>query len=126
MFSNPCLGELEYEATTAAILMAGLSISFLVEYFAHRLAASRNMESGHLHSHSVMGGDKELATTPSPDGSTPASSLNEHQKNKSDALNALVLESGILFHSLRKLKCLTKLLEDRTRSPGDESNNADN
>jgi len=100
MFSNPCLGELEYEATTAAILMAGLSISFLVEYFAHRLAASRNMESGHLHSHSVMGGDKELATTPSPDGSTPASSLNEHQKNKSDALNALVLESGILFHSL--------------------------
>src|SRR5689334_22813467 len=37
IFDNPCLGKLAYESTAAAILMAGLFISFIVEYFGHRL-----------------------------------------------------------------------------------------
>jgi zinc transporter 1/2/3 len=99
MFSNPCLGELGYEATTAAILMAGLFTSFLVEYFAHRFAHSRQSTVVQT----TVEASKE-AQTPSSDGSiTPQSSINEHQKNKADALNALVLESGILFHSLCEL-----------------------
>ncbi|KAF2967841.1 hypothetical protein GQX73_g5728 [Xylaria multiplex] len=38
MFNNECLGELEYEAVTAAIVMAGLFIAFLVENISHRIA----------------------------------------------------------------------------------------
>ncbi|KAI1495103.1 hypothetical protein F5X96DRAFT_202560 [Biscogniauxia mediterranea] len=38
MFTNECLGELGYEATTSAIVMAGIFIAFLVEYLSHRIA----------------------------------------------------------------------------------------
>ncbi|KAI1497842.1 hypothetical protein F5X99DRAFT_353693 [Biscogniauxia marginata] len=38
MFTNECLGEIGYEATTSAILMAGLFVAFLVEHASHRLA----------------------------------------------------------------------------------------
>ena len=97
MFSNPCLGELEYEAPTAAILMAGLFISFLVEYISHRFLDSRKKATVQT----VVEGDKETQTQ-SRDSSASPSHINEHQQNKVDALNALVLESGIIFHSLRK------------------------
>ncbi|KAI1206121.1 Zip-domain-containing protein [Annulohypoxylon truncatum] len=38
MFSNECIGELQYEGTTAAIVMAGLFLAFTVETISHRLA----------------------------------------------------------------------------------------
>ncbi|TGJ83805.1 hypothetical protein E0Z10_g4957 [Xylaria hypoxylon] len=38
MFNNECLGELEYEAVTASIVMAGLFIAFLIEHISHRVA----------------------------------------------------------------------------------------
>ncbi|OTB16172.1 hypothetical protein K445DRAFT_59362 [Daldinia sp. EC12] len=38
MFTNECLGELSYEATTAAIVMAGMFFAFAVENTSHRLA----------------------------------------------------------------------------------------
>ncbi|KAL7624636.1 high-affinity Zn(2+) transporter zrt1 [Parahypoxylon ruwenzoriense] len=38
MFNNECLGELGYEATTAAIVMAGLFLAFAIENATHRLA----------------------------------------------------------------------------------------
>ncbi|KAI2467494.1 Zip-domain-containing protein [Annulohypoxylon bovei var. microspora] len=38
MFSNECLGELKYEGTTAAIVMAGLFFAFTVETTSHRVA----------------------------------------------------------------------------------------
>ncbi|KAI1457883.1 Zip-domain-containing protein [Annulohypoxylon moriforme] len=38
MFSNECIGELQYEGTTAAIVMAGLFFAFAVETASHRLA----------------------------------------------------------------------------------------
>lgn len=38
MFNNECLGNLEYEAVTAAIVLAGLFVAFLVEYTTHRVA----------------------------------------------------------------------------------------
>jgi zinc transporter 1/2/3 len=37
MFTNPCV-KIEYEATTAAIVMAGLFVSFAVDYSCHRVA----------------------------------------------------------------------------------------
>ncbi|KAI1090077.1 Zip-domain-containing protein [Rostrohypoxylon terebratum] len=38
MFSNECVGELQYEATTTAIVIAGLFFAFIVETVSHRLA----------------------------------------------------------------------------------------
>ncbi|RYO83404.1 hypothetical protein DL766_006817 [Monosporascus sp. MC13-8B] len=38
MLTNDCLGELKYESTTSAIVMAGLFVSFLIEYISHRVA----------------------------------------------------------------------------------------
>ncbi|KAK7751970.1 high-affinity Zn(2+) transporter zrt1 [Diatrype stigma] len=47
MLTNECLGESKYEATTAAILMAGLFISFLIDYFTHRAAKGWSMKGGY-------------------------------------------------------------------------------
>ncbi|KAK5630346.1 hypothetical protein RRF57_006061 [Xylaria bambusicola] len=66
MFTNPCLGELEYEAVTAAIVLAGLFIAFLVEHISHRVAR------------------KYWSKTP----------------DSNDIVSVLVLEAGIIFHSL--------------------------
>jgi zinc transporter 1/2/3 len=81
MFQNECLGELAFEATAAAILMAGLFLSFLIEYAGNRFiqwheakARSDNVESA---------------------GAAPAA--------KTDMVNIGVLEAGVIFHSLRKL-----------------------
>ena len=37
MFANHCLGGLKYEATTAAIVMAGIVLSFIPEYVGARV-----------------------------------------------------------------------------------------
>lgn len=42
MFTNDCLGELEYEATTSAVVMAGIMLAFLLEYIGHRVIVARN------------------------------------------------------------------------------------
>ncbi|KAK3299835.1 uncharacterized protein B0H64DRAFT_1743 [Chaetomium fimeti] len=81
MFTNECLGELAYEATSSAILMAGIFLSFLVEYCGSRLvqwheakAKSSIVESaGHGHA-------------------APAA--------RTDMVNIAVLEAGVIFHSL--------------------------
>jgi zinc transporter 1/2/3 len=83
MFQNQCLGELAYESTAAAILMAGIFISFLVEYAGSRLVQwhedkkrPENVESaGHAHSPSA---------------------------SRTDMVNITVLEAGVIFHSLCK------------------------
>lgn len=101
MFTNECLGDLDYESTTAAIVMTGLIISFVIDYLAHRLVMSRQRRS----------------LTPS-DGSPPGSVQEGTNKGhaitdagqhggaqtlqKSATLNVVVLEAGIIFHSLRK------------------------
>jgi len=87
MFANECLGELSYESTSSAILMAGLFLSFLIEYAGNRLiqwheakAQPASVESaGHSHSH---GAASPIART--------------------DMVNIAVLEAGVIFHSLRK------------------------
>lgn len=70
MFTNKCLA-IEYEGTTAAIVMAGIFVSFAADYVTHRLA------------------DAMLARRP---GST----------YNGDFVTVMVLEAGIIFHSLRK------------------------
>ncbi|KAK4151064.1 ZIP zinc transporter-domain-containing protein [Chaetomidium leptoderma] len=81
MFQNECLGELSYESTASAILMAGLFLSFLVEYAGSRLIQwheskakpSSDESVGHAHA------------------APPA---------RTDMVNITVLEIGVIFHSL--------------------------
>lgn len=78
MFTNECIGELGYEATTSAIVMAGIFISFLVEYIGQRIVQSK------LRSEAAL-------------------TLKERSKAllSSEVVSILVMEAGIIFHSLR-------------------------
>lgn len=83
MFANECLGELSYEGTASAISMAGIFISFLAEYLGVRVlqwhaakTEARNIENG---------GEKGDSA------------------QRTEMVNILVLECGVIFHSIRKL-----------------------
>jgi zinc transporter 1/2/3 len=78
MFGNKCIGDLGYEGTTAAVLMAGIFLSFLVEYIGQRIVSAKIK-------------------------STSLSQENQAQALLSaEVVSILVMEAGILFHSLRK------------------------
>lgn len=79
MFANECLGELEYEATTSAILIAGLFLSFVVEFTGERIVLAKSRAAT---SQSRAEQSKALLST--------------------EVVSILVMEAGILFHSLRK------------------------
>ncbi|EFQ27354.1 ZIP Zinc transporter [Colletotrichum graminicola] len=71
MFGNECLGALGYEGTTSAIVMAGIFLSFLVEYVGKRI---------------VM---EKMASNPS-----------TVSRFSPETVTVLVLECGIIFHSI--------------------------
>ncbi|RKL15166.1 hypothetical protein BFJ68_g5804 [Fusarium oxysporum] len=78
MFGNECLGELQYEATTAAIVMAGLFISFLIEFCVQRamrwqLTKKTETDSAYLSPKAV---------------------------EKAEMANITIMEAGIIFHSI--------------------------
>lgn len=123
MFANPCLGKLQYESTTAAIVMAGIIISFLIDYITHRFIVK------HLR--------KPLATNRSPSANVQGEADNDSvitdgqgQHNgkqrfrKLATHDVLVLEAGIIFHSLcelpktspfHEIPCGTLTLDGSTR-----------
>ncbi|KJZ76748.1 hypothetical protein HIM_03625 [Hirsutella minnesotensis 3608] len=77
MFGNKCLGDLGYESTASAILMAGLFLSFLVEYIGQRVVQAKMRSAGDL-------------------------TAEERANNllSAEVVSILVMEAGILFHSL--------------------------
>ncbi|KAF4458093.1 hypothetical protein F53441_101 [Fusarium austroafricanum] len=78
MFGNQCLGTLLYEATTAAIVMAGLFISFLIEFCvqrAMRWQANKKSEADSAY-------------------------LSPKAVEKAEMANISIMEAGIIFHSL--------------------------
>lgn len=77
MFTNECLGELAYEGTTSAIVMAGIFMSFLLEYIGQRYVQARRE-------------------------SKKAAGVNCSSHDPMETLGVMVLEGGIIFHSLRK------------------------
>ncbi|KAK0657923.1 hypothetical protein B0T16DRAFT_306377, partial [Cercophora newfieldiana] len=81
MFANECLGELAFEGTAAAILMAGLFLSFLVEYLGIRLVQWHGAKSA-------------AANLESPGAVSKASHASP------EMVNIAVLEAGVIFHSL--------------------------
>ncbi|KAK4234985.1 putative metal ion transmembrane transporter protein [Achaetomium macrosporum] len=78
MFQNECLGELAYESTAAAILMAGIFLSFLVEYAGNRLIQWHEAKA------------RSVSVETAAQVAAP----------KTDMVNITVLEAGIIFHSL--------------------------
>lgn len=81
MFGNECLGELKYEATTAAILMAGLFLSFLVEYLGYRVVKRQARKAA-----------ERAGTT-----MVPVQGL-----KSLEMVSLYIMEAGIIFHSLSK------------------------
>ncbi len=79
MFGNECIGELEYEGVTSAIVMAGLFLSFVVEYIGQRIVSAKIRSEAALTSKERV---KALLS--------------------SEVVNILVMEAGIIFHSVRK------------------------
>lgn len=112
MFSNSCLGTLEYEATTAAVFLAGLFLSFLVEYFGHRIAhwrkaqiSSETLETDSSDPKTQAGpGEAGGDMVVSPNCPHEPATIRKHQHRMGfETVSVLVLESGIIFHSIREL-----------------------
>ncbi|KAK3365441.1 hypothetical protein B0H63DRAFT_387792 [Podospora didyma] len=84
MFENECLGELAYESTASAILMAGIFVSFLVEYAGVRL----------MQWHGAKKACSSSAESPAALESPLLVAA------RAEIINISVLEAGVLFHSL--------------------------
>ncbi|EEH41133.1 zinc-regulated transporter 2 [Paracoccidioides lutzii Pb01] len=113
LFQNRCLRGLNYEATTAAIVMAGIFLSFLVEYIGNRIILARTPDSKpHAHGDAELEPNSEVQSkipqAKSPNGSDsepPSTTLTNlgHQHTlvqPDDKLSVMVMEAGIIFHSI--------------------------
>lgn len=89
MFQNECLGGLPYEATPAVILMAGIFMSFLAEYSVEQILLWRSAKKR--------------------DNS-------EDTAISAELVNVAILEAGIIFHSLRKLRAISRTLGPNRRT----------
>lgn len=109
MFGSECLGELQFEGTTAAVFMAGLFLSFVIDYAGARFVQWRQNKH--------VGSSAEVPTTSSDDKSartsSPPSSEIMHSHGHAhgpvrtatpmeEKINVMNLEAGIIFHSIRK------------------------
>ena len=103
MFNNECIGTIRYESTATAVAMAGVFLSFLVEYIGmrivmHRLPPSPNVQSEER----VTAAD--AASHGKGDGLGLADLGHHHGLSlENSKLSVLVMEAGIIFHSIRKL-----------------------
>lgn len=108
MFANNCLGGLQYEATTAAIVMAGIFISFVPEYIGMRIF--HRSVSKHAQTASASPTPEELNCDLKGADATEAAMGHHHMhvgdgQEQSPALQKIkvnIMEAGILFHSLRR------------------------
>ncbi|KAL4781373.1 ZIP zinc transporter-domain-containing protein [Aspergillus varians] len=117
MFSNDCLGSLEYEATTSAIVMAGLFLSFLTEYLGHRYILARSARRAAAaqaqpveNSLDDSNGSSKSAAEQTAQAHEPhqhnntLAALGHHHggdpTNPNTKLSVLVMEAGVIFHSI--------------------------
>ncbi|KAK5106234.1 high-affinity Zn(2+) transporter zrt1 [Lithohypha guttulata] len=113
MFTNNCLTGIHYEATTSAVVMAGLFVAFLVEYISYRFVLSRSRNQTQVHSHKTGGSGSEEGSTTGADSkqisetaaaSTTLQNISHSHApadfNPNTTLAVSVMEAGILFHSV--------------------------
>ncbi len=98
MFNNECIGAIRYESTATAVAMAGVFLSFLIEYIGMRIVMLRPAPSPDVQSE---------ATGPTNHGKGDGIVLTDlgHHHGLSPEnfmLSVLVMEAGIIFHSIRK------------------------
>ncbi|KAL8855358.1 MAG: hypothetical protein Q9178_007990 [Gyalolechia marmorata] len=107
LFANECLGGLEYEATTTAIVIAGAFLAFLLQYSSFRLveARSRNVaaKSGAQHAESMSGDTSDKSSQ----NGAPVQDHMHRMPKLDDPLSVLILEMGIIFHSASRSKPLS-------------------
>ena len=108
MFANPCLGRLKYEATTSAIVLAGLFLSFLIDYVGQRVISCRAAKATscsngndleHIQAQRAAQG-QEPGSDPSTSNIKEAADHGHATlADPEDKLSVLTLEAGIIFHS---------------------------
>lgn len=104
MFGNECLGELSYEATTSAILLAGFFLSFLADYTLQRFMlwqSRKNVPAAADTEEPIQTAKAGRISSNSSTASLAAHDLTPDIE-RSSTLNVLILEAGIVFHSLCK------------------------
>lgn len=126
-FASDCLGELDYEATTTAIVMAGAFLAFSVEfgggrYIMHRRSqavaatatadgCSMSSSVGRLDAEKLRTQeDLEISRQPLPPvyhGEQGAHGRDISEDD--DKLSVWVMEAGIIFHSIRMFHALSLL-----------------
>lgn len=107
MFTNDCLGELGFEGTTSAIVMAGIFISFLTEYIGHRviIARSSRLPAGDSTPETGAHLPKDSSTHQQSQAMTLAALGHNHgapmdPTRPNTKLSVLVMEAGVIFHSV--------------------------
>lgn len=109
MFANECLGELKYEGTTAAVFMAGLFLSFLVDYIGARFILWRQSKKDPISDTEERSAstDKSKAPSVTPNNTDAVGNHAPHihrtahvHGTADEKLGVIVLEAGIIFHSL--------------------------
>lgn len=95
MWGNSCLGELSYEATSSAITMAGLFLAFTLEYISLRVI---NWAHGRVSK--PQDGGEGCSETESATKSEPHVHSHGLYTPTNDKLSVILLEAGILFHSI--------------------------
>lgn len=111
MFTSNCLTGINYEATTSAIVMAGIFIAFLVEYCGYRFILDREKRRGTTSAATASTSSEDESTTGTDSKhiheNTSSSALQDISHSHSPAnfnpntpLAVSVMEAGILFHSV--------------------------
>lgn len=106
MFSNECLGSLEYEATATAIAMAGIFLAFFFEYFGKYLNRAHAKKSGSpVDSEQNIDHPSESFQQSKESQQTNTTAVDHMHRppgsNPDTQFNVLILEAGIVFHSIR-------------------------
>ncbi|KAF8423379.1 zinc/iron transporter [Tirmania nivea] len=110
ILENPCIGELGFEATAAAIAMAGIFSAFLVEYVGDRVLQihAKNKQTPTtmgLEAPEVVAGKEGTGSSRSEPHvhdhvHTHSHGAHSHGPVVNDKLAVIVLEAGIIFHSI--------------------------
>jgi zinc transporter 1/2/3 len=105
-FSNDCIEGIEYEATAGAIMIAGLFITFIIEYIAHRWVDRKRHMFERSNATSPATAEPNAQKETSEGTSSESSSSEQNYTPKSLTLNTTVMEAGIIFHSIRQFLML--------------------
>lgn len=103
LFANECIGRLAYESTSTAIAMAGIFLAFLLEFSFNRLLLFRKQSvSPSLDNESEQNQIKvsEKSMTTFTNDVHPTHSHDFNQVDPKDKLSILLIEAGIIFHSV--------------------------